>query len=67
MNKDELDGKKQNLEGRVKEALGVLTGNEDLESEGADERTDGEVQETLGKARRKVGEALEDLGRKTKQ
>jgi len=67
MNKDELDGKKQNLKGRVKEAVGVLTGNKDLESEGADERADGAVQETLGKARRKVGEALEDLGKKTKQ
>jgi uncharacterized protein YjbJ (UPF0337 family) len=67
MNKDELDGKKQNLKGRVKEAVGVLTGNKDLESDGADERADGAVQETLGKARRKVGEALEDLGKKTKQ
>jgi uncharacterized protein YjbJ (UPF0337 family) len=67
MNNDELQGKKQNLKGRVKEAVGVLTGNEKLESDGADERADGAIQETIGKARRKVGEALEDLGKKTKK
>jgi uncharacterized protein YjbJ (UPF0337 family) len=67
MNRDELEGKKENLKGRVKEAAGVLTGNKDLEAEGSDERAGGAVQEDLGRARRKVGEAIEDLGKKVKR
>lgn len=67
MNRDELEGKKENLKGRVKEAAGVLTGNKDLEAEGSDEREGGAVQEDLGRARRKVGEAIEDLGKKVKE
>ena len=67
MNRDELEGKKENLKGRVKEAAGVLTGNKDLEVEGGDERAGGAAQEELGQARRKVGEAIEDLGKKVKE
>ena len=37
MNQDEKEGKKKNMQGRVKEAVGTLTGNEDLETEGAEE------------------------------
>jgi uncharacterized protein YjbJ (UPF0337 family) len=67
MNRDEREGKEKNLAGRVKEATGALTGNEDLEKRGADERAEGEAQSDLGKARRKVGEAIEDLGDKIKR
>lgn len=67
MNQDERDGKKENLKGRIKEAAGILIDDENLEKEGAQERSQGEVQETIGKARRKVGEALEDLGEKIKR
>jgi uncharacterized protein YjbJ (UPF0337 family) len=63
MNRDEAEGKKDNLKGRVKEAIGTLTGDENLENEGADERADGAAREEVGKAKRKVGEALEDLGK----
>jgi uncharacterized protein YjbJ (UPF0337 family) len=67
MNRNELEGKTQNVKGRVKEALGTVTGNKDLESEGAKERAGGAVQERVGKATRKVGEAIEDLGKKIKR
>ena len=66
-NRDEIEGKKENVKGRVKEAAGTLTGNWDLENEGANERAGGEVQEGLGRARRKVGEAIEDLGKDVKR
>jgi uncharacterized protein YjbJ (UPF0337 family) len=66
MNQDELEGKLENVKGRVKEAAGTLIGNKRLESEGADERADGVAQERIGEASRKVGEAIEDLGRKIK-
>lgn len=67
MNRDEIDGKKENIKGRIKEAAGTLTGNEELESEGADQRASGEIQEMVGNARRKMGEAVEDLGKKIKR
>ena len=54
MNSDEREGKLENLKGRVKEAGGIISGNKDLEQEGADERSEGAVQEGLGRARRKV-------------
>lgn len=67
MNRDELEGKKESVKGRIKEAAGILTGDKDLESEGASERAGGVAQEQIGKATRKVGEAIEDLGRKIKR
>ena len=67
MNRDEIEGKKENIKGRIKEAAGKLTGNPDLESEGANERAGGTLQEGLGRARRKVGEAIEDLGKDVKR
>jgi len=67
MNRDEREGKVQNVKGRVKEAGGIISGNPDLEREGAEERSEGAVREGLGRARRKVGEALEDLGEDVKK
>jgi uncharacterized protein YjbJ (UPF0337 family) len=67
MNRDEREGKEKNVAGRIKQATGTLTGNQDLENEGADERAEGNVQEGLGRGRRKLGEALEDLGDEIKR
>lgn len=66
MNRNEREGKKENVKGRVKEAAGTLIGDKNLESEGARQRAVGVAQERIGKASRKVGEAIEDLGRKIK-
>lgn len=59
---DELKGKGKQVKGAVKEELGKLAGDRDLQEQGSAERFDGKVQEKVGKARRKVGEAIEDLG-----
>lgn len=67
MNRNEFEGKTQNVKGRAKEALGTLTGNKNLESEGAKERANGAAQQRIGKATREVGEAIEDLGKKIKR
>ena len=66
MNRDEREGKSENLKGRVKEATGALLDDEELQKEGADQRAAGELQEDVGKLRRKAGEALEELGEKIK-
>jgi uncharacterized protein YjbJ (UPF0337 family) len=67
MNKDELDGKAEALKGRVKQAAGDLTDNQQLHDEGVADEAAGKVQEGIGKARRKVGEAIEDFGENLKR
>ncbi len=61
-NKDEVEGKFDQAKGAVKENVGRATGDVDTEAEGAAERDGGHVQEGFGKAKRKVGEAIEDIG-----
>lgn len=63
-NRDEVEGKFDQAKGAVKEHVGDATGDRDLEVEGQADRADGNVQEGFGTARRKVGEAVEDLGDK---
>jgi uncharacterized protein YjbJ (UPF0337 family) len=66
MNRDELEGKTENLKGRFKETLGALTGDRNLQVDGATEQADGVAQERVGEAHRTLGEAIEKLGKKIK-
>ncbi len=61
-NKDEIEGKFDQAKGKTKEAIGRAIDDEELEAEGSAEHAKGEVSEGFGKARRKVGEAIEDIG-----
>jgi uncharacterized protein YjbJ (UPF0337 family) len=61
-NRDELEGKFDQAKGSVKETVGRAINDRDLEAEGDAEHTGGKVQEGFGTARRKVGEAVEDIG-----
>ena len=61
MNRDELEGKAEQLKGKVKQGVGDLTDNERLQDEGAVDEAAGNIKEGYGKARRKVGEALDDI------
>ena len=67
MNKDEMEGKAEALMGKVKQAAGDLTDNERLHDEGVADEISGDAQDTLGRARRKVGEAVEDIGENIKK
>jgi uncharacterized protein YjbJ (UPF0337 family) len=62
MNRDEFDGKNDQLKGKIKQAAGDLTDNDKLHDEGVADEAAGKVEEGFGRGRRKVGEALEDLG-----
>jgi uncharacterized protein YjbJ (UPF0337 family) len=66
MNKDQIEGKFKKAKGAVKEKMGELLGDRELESEGASERGAGRAQEVYGKARQVAGEAVKDLGKKIK-
>jgi uncharacterized protein YjbJ (UPF0337 family) len=67
MNRDELDGKGEQLKGKLKQAAGDLTDNDRLHDEGVADEAAGNVQEGFGRGRRKIGEAIEDLGDKLKR
>jgi uncharacterized protein YjbJ (UPF0337 family) len=61
-NKDEVKGKVDQAKGRMKEAAGDVTGDDKMRGEGAADEIAGDAKEAWGKGRRKVGEALDDLG-----
>lgn len=67
MNNDELKGKGDQIKGRAKQAWGDLTNNADKHDEGVADEAAGKVEEGFGKGRRKVGEALNDLGDQIKK
>jgi len=64
INDDEVRGNVDKASGTVKENVGRALDDPILESEGADQRVSGKIEAGFGKARRKVGEAVEDLGEK---
>ena len=61
-NRDELEGKFDRAKGATKETVGRALNDRDLEHEGQTDKTEGTAKEGFGKARRKVGEAIEDIG-----
>ena len=61
-NRDEVDGKLDQAKGKVKETVGRAINDDELEAEGRADHAGGKVEEGFGKARRKVGEAIEDVG-----
>jgi len=61
---DEVKGKGKQVKGAVKEQLGKLTGNRDLENSGTADRVEGDVQEGFGKTKRKIGEVVEKVGKR---
>ncbi|MBC7909475.1 MAG: CsbD family protein, partial [Pyrinomonadaceae bacterium] len=63
-NKDEIEGKWDQAKGAVKENVGRAIDDNEMEAEGQADRASGNVQEGFGTARRKVGEAVEDVGDK---
>ena len=65
-NKDEVDGKIEQVKGRAKQAVGDLTNDDDLKAEGEADEVAGKVQDTVGRGARKVGKAIEDIGKAVK-
>ena len=65
--KEEIRGQMERVKGKVKERVGDLTGNEQLRGQGEADEIGGNARETFGEGRRKVGEALDDLGDKLKR
>jgi uncharacterized protein YjbJ (UPF0337 family) len=61
-NKDELQGRVDQIKGNVKQGVGELTGDQRLRDEGAADEAAGEVRETVGTAKRKVADTVRKIG-----
>jgi len=61
-NRDEVEGKFDQVKGKTKEAIGKAINDRELEQEGSADQVKGNVKECFGTAKRKVGEAIEDVG-----
>ena len=62
MNEDIAKGTFDKLAGKVKEAVGHLTGNEELETEGKLDQVKGSAQTTVGKVKdtgKQIGETID--------
>jgi uncharacterized protein YjbJ (UPF0337 family) len=59
MNNDQKSGTAQNIKGRVKQAVGVVTGNKNKESEGASERAQGAVRKAVGDLKHGIAKKLD--------
>lgn len=66
-NTDEVKGKFDQVKGVVKQEVGKATGDADLHDEGVADQASGEIREGFGTAKRKVGEAIEDIGEAIKK
>jgi len=54
MDKDRIEGKMEEVKGKVKEKVGEMTGNRKTQAEGMADQVKGKVQNTFGKAKDEV-------------
>ncbi len=58
MNKDQVAGRAEEAKGKVKEAIGNVTGSEKLQNEGLADQASGQVQSSYGDGKEKVKDAI---------
>jgi uncharacterized protein YjbJ (UPF0337 family) len=66
-NKNERHGKIDQAKGKVKQAVGTLTRNDDLKAEGRVDETVGKVEAAVGRTSRKTGDAITRAGNAVKR
>ena len=66
-NKNEREGKIEQVKGKAKQAVGRATGDQKLTDEGIDTELAGKTQATVGTVTRKVGETVEKVGKALKR
>jgi uncharacterized protein YjbJ (UPF0337 family) len=66
-NKNERKGTVDQAKGRIKQAVGAVTGDNDLKAEGQVDETLGKVQAAVGRTKRKAGDAITRVGKAVKR
>jgi uncharacterized protein YjbJ (UPF0337 family) len=66
-NKNERTGKLDQAKGKVKQAVGTLTRNDDLKAEGHADEIGGKVEAAVGRTTRKTGDAITRVGKAVKR
>ena len=61
-----MSGEREQITGRAKQAVGDLTGDEELEREGEVEETEGEVKDRVDDAKEQVDDAVDSVADKFK-
>ncbi len=59
----QVGGKGESLKGKIKEGIGKVTGDADLEAEGQADQDEGKIREGVGKA----GRAISDIKDRVKE
>lgn len=63
MDKKNLEGGFDHLKGKVKETVGVATGDRELEGEGKLDQVKGKIKDVAGNIREGIKDKLDDLDR----
>ena len=63
MDKKNIEGQVDRIKGRVKETVGVATGDRELEGEGKLDQVKGKIKDVAGNVREGIKEKLDDLDR----
>jgi uncharacterized protein YjbJ (UPF0337 family) len=66
-NKNERKGKVDQVKGKVKQAVGTLTRNDDLKTEGQVDEIEGKIEAAVGRTSRKAGDAITRVGKAVKR
>ena len=66
MDKKNVEGGLDNIKGRVKETVGVATGDRELEGEGKVDQVKGKIKDVAGNIREGIKDKLDDLDRDKK-
>ena len=61
MNKDQIQGRVEEVKGSIKESAGRATGRPDLEDKGAVQKAAGKIQKSVGDVKERVGDATKDI------
>ncbi len=61
MDKKSLEGQLDNLKGRIKETVGVATGDRELEAEGKLDELKGKIKDAAGNLREGIKKKLDEL------
>jgi uncharacterized protein YjbJ (UPF0337 family) len=59
MNKDQVEGKLQDIGGKIQEEAGKLVGNTEQEAKGLKNQVEGKTQEKFGDVKQKLNDATE--------